>query len=114
LKRAAEAEALAERRLEMRNQSVRENDKWRLWAGETGGRPDSNEHDQELRALVHDRLDDLRATIKDRDALIAGMTAQKARDAECIADLRELLEFKRQEIASLNRDLLKFAGPVMS
>ncbi len=74
IKERGAAYANNQRLLEMRNTAVKENDKWRSWAGETVGRPDWNGHDQELRALVMDRF----ASIKvERDAAIE--TVRKTR-----------------------------------
>jgi hypothetical protein len=64
-----------------------------------------NPHSKALQAA----LDAALKRAAEAETLIAGMTAQKARDAECIADLRELLEFKRTDIARLSRTLANAA-----
>lgn len=72
--------------LDMRNAATRENDAWREWAGDVGGCPDWNGHDEELRTLVMARMNEkdvaMRGSIGARDAALA----EVRKDCACLQE----------------------------
>jgi hypothetical protein len=82
--------------LEMRNDAVKENDKWRLWAAVLGGRQDSNEHDANLRALVMERFSSIKAEC---DAATATISKVRAIFDEALGTTKGATTFTLADIA---------------
>jgi hypothetical protein len=87
---------LLENLLEMRNDAVKENDKWRLWAAVLGGRQDSNEHDANLRALVMERFSSIKAEC---DAATATISKVRAIFDEALGTTKGATTFTLADIA---------------
>lgn len=87
--------------LDMRNAATRENDAWREWAGDVGGCPDWNGHDEELRTLVMARMNEkdvaMRGSIGARDAALA----EVRKDCACLQEALDDSEHKRIRVRML-------------